>query len=319
MKKIGLALQGGGSHGAFTWGVLDRLLELDDLEFSSVCGTSAGAINAVVMSYGLHKGGKKMAKDLLDKLWYEISQSGKVFLDHRYFDFVNKFVSPYQFNPFNLNPLKPIISNLVNFDELNKSDLKLFVCATNVKTNRAKIFKTDNMSVNSILASCCLPHIFQAVKIDDEYYWDGGYMANPPLSPLFENIDITDILLVKINSINIENLPKTINEINDRVTEISFNSSLMNEMRIIHLRNQLIKKGLDLGEWGNKEIFVHSISGYDVLSKLEYSTKMNVNYSFLLKLKEEGRNYADKWIKEEYHNVGKKSSFDVEKHFFNKF
>ena len=319
MNRVGLALQGGGSHGAFTWGVLDRLLELDDLEFASISGTSAGAINAVVLSYGLHKGGRQLAKKLLDKLWYDISQTGKVFLNHNYFDFVNKFISPYQFNPLNLNPLKPIISNLVDFDELQKSKIKLFVCATNVKTNRAKIFKTENMTVNSVLASACLPHIFQAVKIDDGYYWDGGYMANPPLSPLFDGIDITDILLVKINSINIEKLPKTSSEINDRVTEISFNSSLMNEMRIIQLRNEFIKKGLDLGDWGNKEIFVHSISGYGVLSKLEYSTKMNVNLSFLLNLKLAGREWADKWIKEEYQHVGKQSSFDAQKHFFDKF
>ncbi len=319
MNRVGLALQGGGSHGAFTWGVLDRLLELEDLEFTSISGTSAGAINAVVMAYGLHKGGRELAKKMLDKLWYDISQSGKVFLNHNYFDFVNRFISPYQFNPLNLNPLKPIISNIVNFEELQKSKIKLFICATNVKTNRAKIFKTENMTVNSVLASCCLPHIFQAVKIDDQYYWDGGYMANPPLSPLFDGIDITDILLVKINSINIEKVPKTSNEINDRVTEISFNSSLMNEMRMIHLRNQFIKKGLDLGDWGNKEIFVHSISGYDVLSKLEYSTKMNVNLSFLLNLKIAGREWADKWIKEEYQHVGKQSSFDVVKHFFDKF
>jgi NTE family protein len=320
MNTIGLALQGGGSHGAFSWGVLDRLLELDEknLRFESVCGTSAGAVNAVVMTYGMHVGGRIKAKELLEKLWLTIAQQGVFKINYPFIEYFTQIVSPYQFNPFNYNPLKKIVSDIVDFDELRKTKTKLFICATNVKTNQGKIFRTSGITLDSVMASTALPTFFQAVKIDGEYYWDGGYMGNPPLSPLIST-KTTDLLLIKLNSINIDKLPTSAKDINDRVTEICFNSSLMNEMKIIELRNELIRSGLDLGKYGNKEIFVHSISGYDTLGKLDYSTKMNTELCFLLKLKNAGREAADKWIKEELKNVGKKSSFDVDKHFFNKF
>lgn len=319
MKKVGLALQGGGSHGAFTWGVLDRLLQLDNLEFDSICGTSAGAVNAIVMAYGLEIGGREKARELLDQLWLDISRNGIFKLSYNYVNFFTQIVSPYQFNPLNINPIKNILESIVDFDVIQKSNRKIFLSATNAKTNQGKIFKTDEITVDSVLASTCLPNIFQAVKIGDDYYWDGGYMGNPPLSPLIKNSDINDLLLVKINSINIENLPTSARDISDRVTEICFNSSLMNEMKIIQLVNDLIKKGLDLGEYGNKEVFVHSISGYDSLGKLNYSTKLNTDYRFLKYLKLKGIRTADKWIREEFKNLGKQSTFDVDKHFFNKF
>jgi NTE family protein len=320
MNKIGLALQGGGAHGAFTWGVLDRLLELDQsqLDFESICGTSAGAINAVVMAYGLHTGGRMMAKKLLEKLWTDTSQTGFK-LTYPFVEYFTQVFSPYQFNPLNINPLRNIVDNIVDFKELRKSKTKLFVCATNVKTNQSKIFRTNGITLDSVMASTALPTVFQAVCIDGEYYWDGGYMGNPPLTTLIAHSKITDLLLIKLNSINIDKLPTSAKDINDRVAEICFNSSLMNEMRIIELRNELIREGMDLGKYGNKEIFVHSISGYDTLGKLDYSTKMNTNLGFLLKLKNAGRDAADKWIQEELKNVGKKSSFDVNLHFFNKF
>ena len=321
MNKIGLALQGGGSHGAFAWGVLDRILELEENElgFDSICGTSAGAINAVVMTYGMHIGGRMKAKELLERMWLTMANKGGFKLDYPFIEYFTQIVSPYQFNPLNYNPLRKIVSDLVDFDELRKTKIKLFICATNVKTNQAKIFRTSGITLDSVMASTALPTFFQAVKIDGEYYWDGGYMGNPPLAPLIANSKITDLLLIKLNSINIDRVPKSSKDISDRVTEICFNSSLMNEMRMIEMRNELIRSGLDLGKYGNKEIFVHSISGYDTLGKLDYSTKMNTDLKFLLRLKNAGREAADKWIKEELKNVGKKSSFDVDKHFFNKF
>ena len=274
MNSIGLALQGGGSHGAFAWGVLDRLLELDekDLRFESVCGTSAGAVNAVVMTYGMHVGGRIKAKELLERPWLTIAQQGVFKMNYPFIEYFKQIVSPYQFNPFNYNPLRKIVSDIVDFDELRKTKTKLFICATNVKTNQGKIFRTSGITLDSVMASTALPTFFQAVKIDEEYYWDGGYMGNPPLSPLISK-KTTDLLLIKLNSINIDRLPISAKDINDRVTEICFNSSLMNEMKIIELRNELIRSGLDLGKYGNKEIFVHSISGYDTLGKLDYSTK----------------------------------------------
>jgi NTE family protein len=320
-NKIGLALQGGGSHGAFAWGVLDRLLELkeEELDFESICGTSAGAVNAVAMAYGLHIGGREKARQMLESVWTQVAMKGGYGQSYTLISYFTQLFSPYQFNPFNINPLRDIIGSLIDFDELRKTKMKLFVCATNVKTNQEKIFRTSGITLDSVMASTALPTIFQAVCIDGQYYWDGGYMGNPPLAPLITHSKITDLLLIKLNSINIDRLPMTAKEIEDRSTEICFNSSLMAEMKMIQMRNELIREGHDLGKYGNKEIFVHSISGYDTLGKLDYSTKMRTDLTFLLKLKRAGREAADKWIKEELINIGKKSSFDVNKHFFKKY
>jgi NTE family protein len=320
MNKIGLALQGGGSHGAFAWGVLDRLLELDqkELDFESICGTSAGAVNAVVMAYGMHIGGRMKAKELLERTWIEVAKNGGFQYAYPIVEYFTQFFSPYMFNPLNINALRQIVGGIVDFEELRKSKTKLFVYATNVKTNQGKLFRTSGITLDSVMASTALPNLFHAVKIGEDYYWDGGYMGNPPLSPLITHSKITDILLIKLNSINIDTVPMTPKEIGDRVTEICFNSSLMNEIRMIEMRNELIRSGLDLGKYGNKEIFVHSISGYDTLGKLDYSSKMNTDLRFLLKLKNAGREAAERWIKEELKNIGKKSSFDANLHFFDK-
>ena len=320
MKNVGLALQGGGSHGAFTWGVLDRLLELEqeDLNVLSVCGTSAGAINAVVMAYGLHVGGRLKARELLEKLWIDISRYGFK-MNYPFVEYLTQVISPYQFNPLNYNPLRGILSDIVDFSEIKNCGTDVFVYATNVKTNQGKLFTKKEITLDSVMASTALPTVFQAVEIDGEYYWDGGYMGNPPLSPLAMDSRISDLILVKLNSINISRVPTTAKDINDRVTEICFNSSLMNEMKIIQLRNELIRSGLDLGKYGNKEVFVHLISGYDTLGKLDYSTKMSTDLNFLLKLKNAGRQTADRWIKGDFTKLGLQSTFDVERDFFNRY
>jgi NTE family protein len=336
-KKVGIALQGGGAHGAFTWGVLDRLLEVDHLIAESMCGTSAGAVNAVTCAYGLHVGGPKGAKQLLEQLWRRIAQAGGLFkpsgfdklfgggdmynsTGYMMFNNMTQYMSPYNFNPFNYNPLRDILTDLIDFNELklyNKK--KLFICATNVKTNRAKIFTNKEITVDAVLASACLPFLFQAVKIDGEYYWDGGYMGNPPIFPIITNTTLRDIVLIKINSININSVPTSARDIADRVNEISFNSSLINEMKLIHYRNELIRNGiLKTDEKVNREIFVHTISGYDALSQLSYSSKMNTSWDFLLSLKERGRQTATKWLESDFKQVGIKSTFDVEEHFFDK-
>ena len=339
IKKVGIALQGGGAHGAFTWGVLDRLLEVDELVADAMCGTSAGAVNAVVCAYGLHIGGPEKAKELMEKTWRKIASSGSFFFKpgvmdkyfgngdlynspgYLWFNAVSQFMSPYNFNPFNYNPLRDILNEVVDFEELHLyNKKKLFICATNVKTNRAKIFTNKDISVDSVLASACLPFLFQAVEIGGEYYWDGGYMGNPPIFPLITNTSIHDVLLVKINSININSVPTTARDIADRVNEISFNSSLINEMKLIHYRNELLRNGiLETDDKANREIFVHTISGYDALSQLSYSSKMNTSWEFLLSLKEKGREIADKWLQKDFKEVGLKSTFDVEEHFFGKF
>jgi NTE family protein len=336
-KKVAIALQGGGAHGAFTWGVLDRLLEEEAIVAEAMCGTSAGAVNAVTCAYGLHIGGPAKAKELLEILWKKIALSGSFLFkpgpfDKAYsngdiynspgymmFNAITQVFSPYNFNPFNYNPLRDILSELIDFEELHMyNKKKLFVCATNVKTNRAKIFTNQEITVDAVLASACLPFLFQAVEIDGEYYWDGGYMGNPPIFPLIDNTDVHDIVLVKINSIIINSVPTTARDIADRVNEISFNSSLINEMRMIHYRNELIRKGIMKQEQNNREIFIHTISGYDALSQLSYSSKMNTSWEFLTELKEKGREIADRWIRTDYNEVGLKSTFDVEEHFFGK-
>lgn len=332
-------MQGGGAHGAFTWGVLDRLLEHDDIVADAMCGTSAGALNAVTCAYGLHLGGPQKAKELLEQLWRKVALTGSYLFKPGIFDKVygngdiynspgymmfnaiTQVLSPYNFNPLNYNPLRDILNDLVDFKELklyNKK--KLFICATNVKTNRARIFSNQEITVDAVLASACLPLLFQAVEIDGQYYWDGGYMGNPPIFPIIENTGLKDIVLVKINSINIHSVPTSARDIADRVNEISFNSSLINEMKLIHYRNELIRHGiLKVDNKQNREIFVHTISGYDALSQLKYSSKMNTSWEFLLELKEKGRAIAEKWLQQDYPAVGLKSTFDVEEHFFGKF
>lgn len=337
-KLVGIALQGGGAHGAFTWGVLDRLLEEEAVMAEAMCGTSAGAVNAVTCAYGLHIGGPQKAKELLEELWRKIALSGsflfkpgmfdKVYgsgdiynsAGYMMFNAISQVLSPYNFNPFNYNPLKDILENIIDFKELQEyNKKKLFICATNVKTNRAKIFSNKEITVDAVMASACLPFLFQAVEINGEYYWDGGYMGNPPISPLINNTGLSDIVLVKINSININSVPTTARDIADRVNEISFNSSLINEMKLIHYRNELIRNGiLKTDGKTNREIFVHTISGYDALSQLSYSSKMNTSWEFLLELKNKGRQIADKWIQNDFKEVGVKSTFDVEEHFFDK-
>jgi NTE family protein len=338
-KKVGIALQGGGAHGAFTWGVLDRLLEEEGLVAEAMCGTSAGAVNAVTCAYGLHLGGPRKAKELLEELWRRIALSGSFLFkpgifDRAYnngdiynspgymmFNAISQVLSPYNFNPFNYNPLRDILNELIDFQELHLyNKKKLFICATNVKTNRAKIFTNNDITVDAVLASACLPLLFQAVEIDDEYYWDGGYLGNPPIFPLIENTTVHDILLIKINSIRINSVPTTARDIADRVNEISFNSSLINEMKLIHYRNELIRHGiLKTDEKENREIFIHTISGYKALSQLSYSSKMNTSWDFLLDLKQKGREVAENWIRTDFNEVGLKSTFDVEEHFFGKF
>jgi NTE family protein len=338
-KKVGMALQGGGAHGAFTWGVLDRLLEEENLVADAMCGTSAGAVNAVTCAYGLHIGGPLKAKELLEELWKRVAMSGSFLFKpgafdkaygsgdiynsagYMWFNAISQVLSPYNFNPFNYNPLKDILSNLIDFEELTKyNKKKLFICATNVKTNRAKIFTNKEITVDAVMASACLPFLFQAVEIEGEYYWDGGYMGNPPIFPLISNTDLHDIVLIKINSININSVPTTARDIADRVNEISFNSSLINEMKLIHYRNELIRNGILTSDGkNNREIFVHTISGYEALSQLNYSSKMNTSWDFLVELKNKGRAIADNWIKNDFKQVGLKSTFDVEEHFFGKF
>jgi len=245
-KTVNLALQGGGAHGAFTWGVLDRLLEEERMFFEGICATSAGAMNAAVMAYGLTIGGREGAKLSLADFWRRISEAaawgppqpspfdrlmgiGSIEKSPAFifFDMMTRLLSPYQFNPLNYNPLRDVLEKTVDFGRLRRENVvKLFLCATNVRTGKVKIFENDEMTISAVLASGCLPLLFQAIEIDGEAYWDGGYMGNPAIFPLIYGCQSTDVIVIHINPIVREAVPRTASDILNRLNEISFNSSL---------------------------------------------------------------------------------------------
>ncbi len=332
-KKIALALQGGGSHGAYTWGILERLLEEDKFDIRGICGTSAGAMNGAIATYGLHTSGKQGAIDLLEKFWKRIAQSGAFspmkssWMDHslhpggldyspgyQFFNYLTSVFSPYDLNPLDINPIKDILLELIDFNELKKSDTQLFVSATNVKTCKPKVFNLSEMNVDALLASSCLPLMFKAVEINGEFYWDGGYMGNPPIYPLIDVNNADDILIIQVNTMNINEVPKTIKDINDRINEISFNNSLMAEMRMVYFKEKILNIGYDL-RGRLRKIYFHRISADTILDDLTLSSKFNVAWHFLNDLRQRGRTVAEKWLAEESHHVGHKSSFDIKKVF----
>ncbi|MCA0429905.1 MAG: patatin-like phospholipase family protein [Bacteroidetes bacterium] len=331
IKKIDLALQGGGAHGAYSWGVIDRLLDEPKIEIDGICGTSAGAMNGVCTIYGLSKGGRNLAKHTLVKFWHKISEAGKLsplqptWFDkmlspgnmdysplYKLFSVTSENIAPQQYNPLGFNPLEKILNELIDFEELQKiSPPKLFVCATNVKTCKAKVFGPTEITCKAVLASACLPYLFDAVKINGEYYWDGGYMGNPPLWPLTKGtVGTDDILLVKINPFKIDEVPSNSEEIKDRVNEISFNSSLALEIEHLEFINNLIDKGVNLnGQL--KKIQLHSLSADNTLSNLNLSSKLNTTWDFLMHLKNKGYEACDKWISKNYENIGKQSTYTI--------
>ncbi|MCC5945628.1 MAG: patatin-like phospholipase family protein [Bernardetiaceae bacterium] len=332
-KRLDLALQGGGAHGAFTWGVLERLLEDERLEFDGVCGTSAGAMNALMLTYGWQQNGRQGAIDMLHKFWklasqrqyfslfqtnpLDVKKRQNLIPSHLFLDFFTMFFSPYQFNPMNINPLKDILLELVDFEALrkDKEGINLFVGATNVRTGQARVFKKENMTADAVLASACLPFLFKAVEIDGEAYWDGGYMGNPPLYPLIDNTNTPDILIVQINPIRVEHVPRTVEEIRDRINELSFNSSLMHDMRQIKLVREMLAKGLNIdGKF--KDLYIHNINPEKVLAKLGATSKLNANWNFLQSLRDIGRDMAGKWLESSFELVGEASSCDLVSTFF---
>lgn len=336
MKKINLALQGGGSHGAYTWGVLDRLLEEESIEIEGISGTSAGAMNAAVLANGLEKGGRIGAKEELALFWHEISELGKLspflsqshfdrmtsgwnldgMIGYNFYDTLTRMFSPYQLNPTNSNILKNLLEKNIDFEMLRASKkIKLFISATKVKTGQAKVFKTSEMSVKVLLASACLPFMSQAVEINGDHYWDGGYMGNPSIWPLIYGCDSRDVLLIQINPLIRHKLPTHSHEIINRINEISFNGSLIAEMRAIHFVAKMVHANtLDKNVY--KNLHMHMIESSEAMQNLNASSKMNTSIEFLLHLKEIGRRAATTWIENNLRNVGIMSSLDIEQVFF---
>jgi NTE family protein len=332
LKKINIALQGGGSHGAFTWGVLDRLLEEDGLEIEAVSATSAGAMNAVAMAYGVSIGGRKGAKEKLEEFWREISLSGQLYSPVRtfpwerwlsgafteanatfaLFEAVTRVWSPYQLNPFNFNPLADVLERVIDFERLNVCNkaTRLYVSATNVRSGKIRVFRNEQISSRAVLASACLPYIFQAVEIDGEHYWDGGYMGNPALYPLIYNSVSRDIVIVHINPIERSEVPTRASEIFDRINEISFNSSLMREMRAIGFVTKLIDEGaLDSNRYSR--MLIHSIRSDAEMAGRGVASKLNPDWSFITELREAGRRRASSWLEQNQAMIGERSTIDI--------
>jgi NTE family protein len=331
VKTINLALQGGGAHGAFAWGVLDRLLEEERLAFEGVSATSAGAMNAAVLAYGLAEGGREGAKRALAGFWRRIAHAAafsplqpspvdRLLHNHRLdyspifvvVDLMSRMFSPYQLNPANYNPLRQILEQSVDFERLrSRSPIKLFLSATNVRSGKVKVFETADMTADVVLASACLPFMFQAVEIDGEAYWDGGYMGNPAIFPLIYHCDSRDVVLVHINPMHRADVPTTASEIMNRINEISFNSSLMREMRAIAFVTQLVDGGR-VCDGGLKRMLIHSIAANEVMQGLSVMSKLNADWEFLEHLREDGREHADRWLEANFAALNERSTVDIE-------
>jgi len=325
---IDLALQGGGSHGAFTWGVLERLIEEPWLHIAAISGTSAGAMNAAVLADGWTEGGAEGARAALDRYWRQVSRAaafsplqrtpfdrfmGRWTLDaspaYLAMDLMSRVLSPYNLNPLDLNPLRTILAASIDFDRLARAPIKLFITATSVRTGRGRIFRNAEITVDVLLASACLPTMFRAVEIDGESYWDGGYAGNPTITPLVRESDAHDTILVQINPRERPETPRSAGDILNRLNEISFNSPLMKELRMIALLHQVADPGTGEGaRWA--QMRTHRIMT-DALAEFGASSKLNAEWDFIAVLRAEGRRAASEFLQAHADDLGKRSTADL--------
>lgn len=336
---IDLALQGGGSHGAFTWGVLDRLLEEESLEISAISGTSAGAMNAVAMAAGLMDGGRAGARRVLREFWTRVAEIspfhklqssplGAAFgpaqalmapwlAPFKQFNAaLGSQLSPYQLNPLNLNPLRDILVETVDFQRVCACHkTQLFIAATQVRTGQLRVFGQHELTADMVMASACLPLLFQAVEIDGEAYWDGGYAGNPSLLPLITDSPADDLLLVQINPVQRDTVPKKASDILDRINEVTFNASLLKEMRTLALMQQLVgtERRRDSPPLFRRvqDLRVHMIDGGESLAPLGADSKTNTQWAFLSQLRDLGADAAERWLAANRQHLGQRSSFDL--------
>jgi len=331
---INLALQGGGSHGAFTWGVLDYLLEDGRLEFEGVSGASSGAMNAAIMASGLAKGGNDAARTALRKFWERLSSEfSDVFSTPFYTSLLDMFdqsenqavtnylsltdsFSPYQLNPLDMNPLRELVAESVDIEYLKRScPVKLYIAATNVKTGKLKIFENAELSIDALMASACLPSLHHAVEIDGESYWDGGYSGNPPVFPLIFSCQAQDIVIVMLHPLEIGETPTTAEEIRNRAAELSFNSAFLREMRAIAMSKKMIEKNwLHSGKLEDRmhKIYIHLIENQQLSTRYRSRSRYNTLPSFIDLFYREGYNTAQAWLENNLENLGKQSSIDLE-------
>jgi NTE family protein len=333
-KKINLALQGGGAHGAYTWGALDRLLEEDRLIIEGISGTSAGAMNAAMLVNGYMQGGNEGAKAALADFWRRISDAAFYSPLHKnpiermltgwnmdlspsyhFFDLLSRVFSPYELNPLDYNPMRQILEDVLDTEALSAcSKIKLYISATHVGSGQARVFHCDEITVDVLMASTCIPFLFKAVVIDGEEYWDGGYMGNPAIWPLIYNCDSEDVVLIQINPLHKDIMPRTASEIINRLNEITFNSSLTAEMRAISFVSKLIREGKISGK-EYKDMRMHLIYSPEEMKSLNASSKMNADWDFFQHLRNIGYNAADGWLKDNWASIGKKSTLDIHDKF----
>ncbi len=329
-KTINVALQGGGAHGAFTWGVLERLAEEHQIFMTGFSGTSAGAMNGVVFVDGFIKGSRQGAIDAMNEFWKRTSATADICNPFRQstmdkfgswnldgqphyvvLDLITRLMSPYELNPFNINPLQDILTDLIDFEALRRrKDIRVFVTATNVETNKARVFESSEITVEVLLASACLPLMFQAVEIDGQHYWDGGYMGNPAIYPLIHNTDCDDLVLIQVNPMNRKGVPRNSREILNRINEVSFNSTLMREMRSIATITRMIEKGT-VNDPSYRRLRVHVIEAEAEMAELGASSKMNPDWGFLRHLHDIGYRAADAWLGQHLEDIGKRSTVDI--------
>lgn len=329
-KPVNLALQGGGSHGAFTWGVLDRLLEDGCFSIQAISGTSAGAMNAVALADGWLTGGPEGAREKLASFWHAVGAKGRFSPVQRapwdvfagnwsienspsfiWYDTISRIVSPYAVNLFDLNPLRDVVEEQINFERVQACrELGLFISATNVQTGKLRVFKCEDITVDAVMASACLPHVFKAVEIDGVPYWDGGYGGNPALYPFFYANKTEDVVLVQINPIERCETPISVRDIENRIDEITFNAALLRELRAIAFVKKLIAEGrLDPRDY--RDIRMHRIDADDALKDLSASSKINAEPEFLHYLRDLGRAAAEDWLDENFSAVGKRTTLDL--------
>jgi NTE family protein len=328
-KTVNLALQGGGAHGAYTWGVLDALLEDGRIAFDAISGASAGAMNAVAVAEGLIENGPDGARRKLHDFWLSVSEEGaltpiqrKLFdvffgafafnaATYVWYDAVTHFASPYEFNPLNLNPLRDHLVKAIDFEKIRANNhLKLMIAATNVFTGKGVIFRRHELTADHVMASACLPRLFQAVEINGVPHWDGGYSGNPPLWPLFYETHTDDAIVVQINPIERRETPRTARDIVNRQDEITFNSHLLAEMRAVNFVTRLIDRGkLQQGDY--KRALLHRIGGDGKLECFGADTKLDTSWPFLKRLRDLGRASAQQWLKDHFDDIGVRGTLDL--------
>ncbi len=339
-KQINIALQGGGAHGALAWGILDALLEDGRIEVEGFSASSAGTMNALAFAQGLSEGGRDGARKKLEEFWWEVSKAGAIFSpvhgnplerffglgsgENPYayfmFDTMTRLFSPYQFNPLDLNPLKDVINRVIDFEKVRACDkMKLFISATNVRTGKVKVFRKEEVTIDVALASSCLPFLFKAVEIGGEYYWDGGYTGNPALYPLFYQTQTRDVVIIHLNPLYREEIPTTAPAIMNRINEISFNDSLLKELRAVAFVKKLIEHDMIKDEYKSmyKDVLVHSVRADDMMKEFSITSKFDTDWDFLTGLRDTGREGMKIWLDQHWDNLGERASVNLHEEFLN--